>query len=163
MNKFLIVNFLASGLAGIMFTTACTAEAPSVAQQPQTQVQQVQTAPAADAAITADYQQEVLAAQAAQARKQQVTLGARVYKLLPDDRKGLPHQRFLIMLSNGTTVLIAHDIKLAPYIPLRQGDFVRIHGEYIWNTKGGVIHWTHHDPGGRHEGGWIDFNGQRYQ
>ncbi len=111
-----------------------------------------------------DNDQEVLAAQQAQRRKVEVTVAEHVFKLLPDDRKGLPHQRFLLQLDNGTTVLIAHDIKLAPYVQnLQPGDFVRIHGEYIWNERGGVIHWTHHDPGGRHEPGWIDFNGQRYQ
>lgn len=121
-------------------------------------------APANGAPIaTTEYQQEVLAAQQAQARKQQVTVTTRVFKLLRDDRKGLPHERFLIKLNNDSTVLIAHDIKLAPYVPLRVGDWVTIHGEYIWNAKGGVIHWTHHDPRGHHDPGWIDFNGQRYQ
>jgi hypothetical protein len=116
--------------------------------------------PAASQAIG---QQEVLAAQARQDRKVEVTCSARVLKMLPDDTRGLPHELFLLRLDNGTTVKVAHDTKLAPRVPLQEGDLVTLRGEYIWNEKGGVIHWTHHSPNGRHEGGWIEFNGQRYQ
>lgn len=122
-----------------------------------------QTGSAASPDAGGSAQAEIIAAQKEHERKVEVTVDARVYKLLPDDTIGLPHQRFLIELENGSTVLVAHDTKLAPHVPLSQGDMVRIHGEYIWNNRGGVLHWTHHNPGGRHEGGWIDFNGQRYQ
>ena len=105
---------------------------------------------------------QVLAAQQSQARKVEVTVGDRVFKVLPDDREGLTHQRFLLKLNNGTTVLVAHDTSIAPHVPLSEGDCIRIHGEYIWNSKGGVIHWTHHSNNGRHEPGWIELHGQRY-
>jgi hypothetical protein len=108
-------------------------------------------------------QTEVLAAQANRSRKVELTVTARVLKMLPEDTQGLPHELFLLRMDNGTTIKVAHDTKVAPRVPLQEGDLVRIHGEYIWNEKGGVIHWTHHAFGGRHEGGWIDFNGQRYQ
>jgi translation initiation factor IF-1 len=121
-------------------------------------VAQTQTQP------SAGYDQsQVIQAQQMHARKVEVTITARVYKILPDDTQGLPHQRFLLLLDNGTTVLVAHDTKLAPRVPINQGDIVQVHGEYIWNEKGGVIHWTHHSPNGRHFGGWIDYMGQRYQ
>lgn len=94
----------------------------------------------------------------------QIAVTAQVYKLLRDDLEGSRHQRFLIKLSGGETILIAHNIDLAPRIDdLKKGDIVTIYGEYEWNDKGGVIHWTHHDPAGRHIDGWIEHNGQRYQ
>lgn len=87
-----------------------------------------------------------------------------VIKLLPDDHHGSRHQRFIVRLSSGRTLLIAHNIDLAKRIDtLREGDTVRFYGEYEWNQKGGVMHWTHHDPQGRHPGGWIKHGGQTYQ
>ncbi len=121
-----------------------------------------QPATAPDSALAAA-QSEVLQAQQNHWRHAEVTVEAQVVKLLRDDTEGIPHQRFLIALVNGTTVLIAHDTNMAPRVPLQRGDWVRIHGEYIWTEKGGVIHWTHHTDTPRHIGGWIDFNGQRYQ
>jgi hypothetical protein len=108
-------------------------------------------------------QKEIIEAQANKVRRKQVTVSAHVFRLLPDDLQGIPHQKFLIRLTNNTTVLIAHDTKLAPRVPLQEGDFVTIHGEYIYNEKGGVLHFTHRSFNGRHEGGWIDLNGMRYQ
>jgi hypothetical protein len=106
---------------------------------------------------------EALLAQSAHGIKREITVTARVKKILPEDKQGLPHQRFLIELSNGSTILIAHDLKYAPSLPIKPLDVVRIHGEYIWNQLGGLIHWTHHSDTAKHESGWIDFNGLRYQ
>jgi hypothetical protein len=106
---------------------------------------------------------QVIQAQANQAHKVEVLFSARVKKLLPDDTKGLPHQRFLLELSNGSTVLIAHDTKYAPSVPIQAGDLVTVKGEYIWNKRGGVVHWTHRSDTPRHEGGFIDFQGTKYQ
>jgi hypothetical protein len=87
-----------------------------------------------------------------------------VIKILPDDNQGSRHQRFIVKLRSGQTLLIAHNIDLAPRLStLRKGDTVAFYGEYEWNPKGGVIHWTHHDPSGRHEPGWLKHNGRTYQ
>ena len=95
---------------------------------------------------------------------QQVTGKGTVLKVLPDDREGARHQRFILQLPVGITVLIAHNIDLAPRIAnLRTGDTVEFNGEYEWNSKGGVIHWTHHDPHGQHEAGWLRHDGTTYQ
>jgi hypothetical protein len=86
-----------------------------------------------------------------------------VVKLLPDDRRGSPHQRFLVRIDGGPTVLFAHNTELATRVePLHTGDAIAFRGEYVWNPKGGVVHWTHRDPGGRHAAGWIEVNGRRF-
>jgi hypothetical protein len=108
-------------------------------------------------------QKEVLEAQGAQARKVEVLFSARVARLLPDDTEGLPHQRFLLRLANGSTVLVAHDTKYAPHVPIQEGDRVSVKGEYIWNARGGVVHWTHHSDTFRHESGFIESGGKRYE
>jgi uncharacterized protein DUF3465 len=87
-----------------------------------------------------------------------------VKKVLRDDRKGSQHQRFILQTSPEQTVLVAHNIDVADRLPgLKQGDTVRFYGEYEWTDQGGVIHWTHHDPGGRHINGWLKYNGKIYQ
>lgn len=89
--------------------------------------------------------------------------GLVVYKL-PDDLEGIRHQRFLIRLSSGQTVLIVHNIDLSKRVAkLRVGDKVRVRGEYIWNEKGGLIHKTHRDPGGEDPSGWIKHEGWIYR
>jgi len=94
----------------------------------------------------------------------QVKGGGKVTKLLSDDVDGSKHQRFILMLGSGETVLVSHNIDLAPRIEgLKKGDTVEFFGEYEWNEEGGVIHWTHHDPAGRHIGGWIKYLGKTYQ
>lgn len=87
-----------------------------------------------------------------------------VTRILADDNKGSRHQRFILTLANGHTVLVAHNIDLAPRIPqLNVGGRVEFFGEYEWNKRGGVIHWTHHDPRGKHIGGWLKHQGKTYQ
>lgn len=87
-----------------------------------------------------------------------------VTRLLKDDLEGSRHQRFLLTLASGQTVLISHNIDLAPRIEgLGAGDSVQFFGEYEWNSKGGVVHWTHHDPGGRHVAGWLKHQDRTYQ
>ena len=87
-----------------------------------------------------------------------------VTRILADDLSGSRHQRFIVSLASGQTVLIAHNIDIAPRIDgLKTGDSVRFYGEYVWNEKGGMVHWTHHDPEGRHVAGWLKHNGQTYQ
>jgi hypothetical protein len=95
---------------------------------------------------------------------QQLEITGKVITLLSDDNKGRRHQRFIIELESGLTILVAHNIDLAPKIDsLVVGDTVSLYGEYEWNDKGGVMHWTHHDPANNHPNGWIKHQGKTYQ
>ena len=60
-------------------------------------------------------------------------------------------------------MLVAHNLDLAPRVPVAVGDSIELKGEYEWNPKGGVVHWNHRDPEGRHETGWIRYQGRLYQ
>jgi len=87
-----------------------------------------------------------------------------VVRILPDDNSGGRHQRFIVRLRAGQTILVAHNIDLAARVSsLQEGDNVTFAGEYEWSPKGGVVHWTHRDPAGRHKAGWIRHNGQSFQ
>jgi len=100
----------------------------------------------------------------ARASNVQVEGEGTVTRVLADDLDGSRHQRFILRLVSGQTVLIAHNIDLAPRVAgLQEGDTVRFYGEYVWNAQGGTVHWTHHDPKRRHVAGWLKYNGRTYQ
>lgn len=87
-----------------------------------------------------------------------------VQRILPDDTEGSRHQRFILELPSGHTVLVAHNIDVAPRVAdLSAGASVTVHGRYEWNERGGVIHWTHRDPDGEHDPGWIEYRGRRFE
>lgn len=100
---------------------------------------------------------------AQQQYKRWLTAQGTVTKILADDNKGSRHQRFILRTSPQQTVLVAHNIDLAQRVPLHKGSHISLRGRYEWNKKGGVIHWTHHDPKGKKAGGWIELEGQRYR
>ena len=87
----------------------------------------------------------------------------RVIRVLKDDNEGARHQKFILELDDGHSVLVAHNIDLARRIPAREGLSLTVRGRYEWNDRGGVIHWTHHDPDGREPGGWIEAGEVRYE
>ncbi len=87
-----------------------------------------------------------------------------VIKILPDDNRGARHQKFLVRINAQQTLLFAHNIDLAPQIDaLTVGDLVEFKGEYVFNPKGGVVHWTHRDPQSQQVGGWIKHHGHKYE
>jgi len=87
-----------------------------------------------------------------------------IAKVLRDDTVGSRHQRFIVRVAQGQTVLIAYNFDIAPRIEgLHSGSPIQFVGEYEWNGQGGVVHWTHHDPSGRHAPGWILYGGKEYR
>lgn len=111
-----------------------------------------------------DDQHKIMQAYQQQRSNVQVQAQGVVKAILPDDNQGSRHQKMILKLDNGLTVLIAHNIDLAPRIDgLKKGDTVEFYGEYEYSQKGGVIHWTHHDPRGKHIDGWLKHQGRTYQ
>ena len=117
---------------------------------------------AVDAGLQAD-SHAVEQAFAAQRSGLWLETSGRVIRVLKDDNEGARHQKFILELDDGHSVLVAHNIDLARRIPARQGLSLTVRGRYEWNERGGVIHWTHHDPDGREQGGWIEVGDVRYE
>ena len=94
----------------------------------------------------------------------EVTAHGTVTRLLADDTgPSGTHQRFVIRLAGTSqTVLVTNNVDVGKRVPLATGDDVVMHGEYIWNDQGGLIHFTHHDVDRSHEDGWIEWRGVRY-
>jgi hypothetical protein len=94
----------------------------------------------------------------------QVQGNGTVTRLLEDDNEGSRHQKFILKLASGQTLLITHNIDIAPYLRgLAVGDTVEFYGEYFYNEKGGGIHWTHRDLKGNHTNGWLKWKGKTYR
>lgn len=114
--------------------------------------------------LSIDDQQKIMQAYQQQRSNIQAQSRGEVKAILADDNEGSRHQKMILKLENGLTVLIAHNIDLAPRIEgLKKGDIVEFYGEYEYSEKGGVIHWTHHDPRGKHTDGWLKYKGKIYQ
>jgi len=145
--------------------------APSASTQPVKTVKKAKPAQAAPTVRTTDQPPQALPTsssddaigRAFRGRTSGVELAGSgvVDRVLPDDSSGARHQRFILSLNSGQTVLVAHNIDIAPRLSnLNVGDSVAFKGEYKWNAQGGVIHWTHRDPEGKHAMGWLKHNGQ---
>ena len=95
----------------------------------------------------------------------EVTAEGSVTRVLTDESgPSGTHQRFIVRLANATqTLLIDNNVSIGRRVPVAPGDAVIVHGEYVWNEQGGLIHFTHHDPAHTHEGGWIQLSGTRYE
>ena len=106
---------------------------------------------------------EVEAAYQQQLSGVMVEVAGRVDRILPDDTQGSRHQRFILRLDSGHTLLISHNIDIAERVPVSSGETMTLRGQYEWNEKGGVVHWTHHDPQGQRAGGWIRLGEHVYQ
>lgn len=85
-----------------------------------------------------------------------------VRRLIADDNDGARHQRFVLDMRNGQSILMAHNLDLADRVPVGVGDRIRFRGMYEWNELGGLVHWTHHDPLGIEDGGFIRYRGKVY-
>jgi hypothetical protein len=85
--------------------------------------------------------------------------------LSTSDGENGAHERFVVAVKSGgdeQDILVADNISIARAAPVRAGDVVTVKGELAIDPTGPVIHWTHHDPRGRHEAGFIRDHGVIY-
>ncbi|HUT75782.1 MAG TPA: DUF3465 domain-containing protein [Armatimonadota bacterium] len=82
-----------------------------------------------------------------------LTVPGVVARILDDDTRSPRHQRFILRTARGQTLLVSHNLELAPRAPVRAGDAVTVRGQYEWNNEGGLLHNTHSRP--RRPSGWI--------
>ncbi len=76
-----------------------------------------------------------------------------------------PHEGFLMRLSSACSLIVRVEANtdFTGSFPLAPGQRVNVKGEYEYYPMGGVVHWTHRDPRGRHEGGFIQTGGGLYE
>jgi hypothetical protein len=75
------------------------------------------------------------------------------------------HEQFIVAVRANSAeqdVLVADNISIGRAAPVRKGDDVTVRGELAIDPSGPVIHWTHHDPRGRHQSGYVRLNGILY-
>jgi hypothetical protein len=155
-ERSLLLRYLLISFA--LLLNACEAAPPDTSAVPQ-----FTSSEAKKANANASANASVETAYAKKLSDVQVSGHGVVTKLLPDDQKGARHQKFLVRINPEQTLLFAHNIDLAERLPLQIGDTVSFNGEYVYNPKGGIVHWTHLDPQGNHTPGWILLQGKKYQ
>ena len=73
------------------------------------------------------------------------------------------HEQFDVRRADGVQFRVIDNVDLAPRVPVAPGDRVTVRGELV--TREGappIVHWTHHDPRGRHQDGFIEWSGRLY-
>ena len=90
-----------------------------------------------------------------------ITMSGRVTRILHDLPGTRLHQRFVVACASGQTLLIVNDVSIGQRVPVRLGDRVAVRGQFVWNSEGGLIHFTHRDDAGG-VGGWIYDRGKVY-
>jgi hypothetical protein len=88
--------------------------------------------------------------------------GMVVVKLLPDDTNGLQHQKWIVRLSNGSTMQAVYNLDMCEYVQLKVGDVISMGGQFIWTKGGGLLHWLHFDPREKRPDGFVEVNGKVY-
>ncbi len=75
------------------------------------------------------------------------------------------HEGFFLKLSQECDLMVRVEtnVDITGPVPIRNGENVTVKGQFEDDAEGGVIHWTHHDPRGRHISGYVEADGKLYQ
>jgi len=72
------------------------------------------------------------------------------------------HEAFDAQTDDGA-VEIVDNVGIAPRVPVQAGDTIHVRGEMVHDAgRPPVVHWTHHDPQGKHAAGFIQLRGRVY-
>ena len=93
------------------------------------------------------------------ANRPQILVNGVVEKILPEDKSGSPHQKYMINVS-GIRLQIVSNLEFGR-APIKVGTSVQVCGEYL-RVGSGMIHWTHFDPHGGHPDGYTIVNDKLY-
>ncbi len=98
-------------------------------------------------------------------RSAEVTFDARVTsspRFFLGSRTHCVHEAFDARTAAGS-VEIVDNVGIAPRVPVQPGDTIAVRGEMVHDPgRLPVVHWTHHDPAGRHADGFIQLRGRVY-
>jgi hypothetical protein len=98
-------------------------------------------------------------------RPAEVTFDAQVVsapRFFYSSRTHRTHESFDARTSAGN-VEVVDNVTIAPRVPVQPGDRIEVRGEMVHDPGSEpIVHWTHHDPGGSHAGGFIRLRGQVY-
>jgi hypothetical protein len=90
----------------------------------------------------------------------QVIVTGVVTNILPEDHKGLPHQKYTLSVNGKIKLLIVSNLDFGR-VPVTQGKTVSVCGEFK-KVGQGMVHWTHADPHGGHPDGFTIVDGKSY-
>jgi uncharacterized lipoprotein YmbA len=92
-----------------------------------------------------------------------VSAQAPVTQIVGDEEvAGTTVQRFVIRPNDEIAVQVRHSLGDSERVPVERGKEVRVQGYYEWDARGGFISRTHADPEQPGGGGWIEYEGKRY-
>jgi len=73
------------------------------------------------------------------------------------------HEQFDVRADDGAPFRVIDNVTIAPRVPARPGDRVTVEGELVHDRgRPPIVHWTHHDPRGRHPDGFVALGGRVY-
>jgi hypothetical protein len=74
------------------------------------------------------------------------------------------HEGYLLKLNGDCDLMLKVETNesITGPVPIHRGEKLIVKGEYEYDVMGGVLHWTHHDPGGRHVAGYVVSDGKTY-